>query len=120
MNNNCDDSDASGKDCDELILWILSTDISLSVCLTLLIFFILVLLSFSGTATFNKLTLWPYYFMMGFSVSSILQFVFSTLQMDNGTKAWLILINLTRTFTLYTAIGIQIFEWFNTYLQIMF
>ena len=84
MNNNCEASDASDKDHDELKLWILSIDVSLSVCLTLLIFFILVLLAFSGTATFNKLTLWPYYFMMGFSVSSILQFVFSALQMENG------------------------------------
>ena len=86
----------------------------------LMIFFILVLLAFSSTATFNKLTLWPYYFVMGFSVVSLLQFVLSALQLENGATEWLTLINLMRSFTIYTAIGIQIFEWFNTYLQIMF
>jgi hypothetical protein len=40
--------------------------------------------------------------------------------LKDEARDWLLLINNLRASTLYTAIGIQIFEWFNTYLQIMF
>ena len=58
--------------------------------------------------------------MMAFAVTGIVQFSPSILYLKDEARDWLLLFNNLRASTLYTAIGIQIFEWFNTYLQIMF
>lgn len=47
--------------CPEVIRWELSIATALSIILTLLIVATLFLLAYSTTATFNRLTLWPYY-----------------------------------------------------------
>ena len=48
-------------ECPEVIRWELSIATALSIILTLLIVATLFLLAYSTTATFNRLTLWPYY-----------------------------------------------------------
>jgi hypothetical protein len=56
FNVTCDNND-----CPEEIRWELSIATALSIILTLLIVATLFLLAYSTTATFNRLTLWPYY-----------------------------------------------------------
>jgi hypothetical protein len=50
------------------VLWELSINYTLSLLLMLIIVSILVVLNFSDTATFNKLTLWPYYLFLVYTI----------------------------------------------------
>lgn len=107
------------KDDEDLntILWYLSIDFTLSLQLVLIIIYILVILNFSKTATFNKLTLWPYYLMLVYSILASIQYSLGALGLTNN---WFTLLYVNIGNILNTGISVQIFEWFNTYLQIMF
>ena len=50
------------------VLWELSINYMLSLLLMLIIVSMLVVLNFSKTATFNKLTLWPYYLLLVYTI----------------------------------------------------
>ena len=65
--------------CNMEILWLLSCCCALSTILTLMIGVILVLLNYSKTATFNKLTLWPYYLLICWSALCYFQYIISAI-----------------------------------------
>ena len=108
------------EECPELIRWELCIGIALSILLTLLIVFLLVILAQSKTATFNKLTLWPYYLMMSYSILAACQYACSEPGIETDASDWVVLFSISKGNFLYLAVGVQIFEWFNTYMQIMF
>lgn len=96
----------------------LSTDIALYEITIVLIICILVVLKYSATATFNKLTLLPYYFMLLQSTLALVQY-YSTGLVGKDYKMVYIL-NMARANSIFAAIAIQTFEWLNTWFIISF
>lgn len=102
--------------CSEYVEWLLCTNISVSIVTTLYVTCLVVLLKFSKTATFNKLTLMPYYFIMGSSIFKMFQYLLTYSEFANLT----LIVNTIGSCCLVIAVFVQIFEWFNTWLSIKF
>jgi hypothetical protein len=60
--------------------------------------------------------------MMGYSTLAACQYASSVLGInsEHGAADWITLLSITKGNFLYFAVGVQTFEWFNTYRQIMF
>ena len=60
--------------------------------------------------------------MMGYSTLAVCQYASSVLGIysEHGAADWIVLLSITKGNFLYFAVGVQTFEWFNTFLQIMF
>jgi hypothetical protein len=101
----------------EAVDWLLSANISLSIVTTLSVTCLIVLLKFSKTATFNKLTLMPYYFIIAFSTLKLCQYL---LTYSNNFDILTLIVNTNASSCAVIAVLIQIFEWFNTWLSIKF
>lgn len=99
-------------------LWLVSMNIALQLILLLLIVCILVVINFSK-ATFNKLTLLPYFFLILYTIFAICQFATSYC-LDVGhsrLKNWLI---VNKVNFLDIGITFQVYEWLNTWLLIRY
>ena len=59
---------------------------------------------------------------MGYSTLAVCQYASSVLGIykEDGAADWIVLLSITKGNFLYFAVGLQTFEWFNTYRQIMF
>jgi len=100
-------------------VWLLSSNIAVQLCLLVLIICIVVVLKHSRTYTFNRLTLLPYYLLLGYSILAIAQFVVSAYHSDGNSRLTQ-LVNLNKVNFLYEAIAFQTYEWFNSCLVINF
>lgn len=96
----------------------LSVDIALYEFTALLIICILVVLKYSETATFNKLTLLPYYIQLVNSVLACVQYY--SLSLVGHSYNFVYVINQVRSDSIFAAVTIQTFEWLNTWLIISF
>ena len=86
--------------------------------LGLLVIYILVITKYSHSVTYNKLTLRPYQYLIGYSILSSAQFVVTAEVQSKGFHAYFI--NVNKINCIYAAFGYQIYEWFNAYLIMEF
>ena len=102
----------------ELEQWLECINFSLTFYLFILLVYIIVVLNFSERATFNKLTMLPYYTLFGFCFFGMVQF---SLQLEGREEdLFFTLIILNKVYFLSLAIYFQIFEWLNAWLLIRF
>ena len=66
----------------------------------------LVLLHFDKNATFNKLTLWPYYLLIAYATLCLFQYDFSASSISKEPDEWLTIVNISRSLCMYMAIGV--------------
>jgi hypothetical protein len=99
-------------------LYVISADFAFAFLLGLLVIFILTVLKYSQTASFNRLTLRPYYILIGYSILSCIQFVMTAEIQSRVIHTYFI--NVNKINCIYSAIGFQIYEWVNAYLIIDF
>jgi hypothetical protein len=93
--------------CQQKIEWLLSFDITISILLFLLIISLLVLLRFSQTATFNRLTLLPYYCLLFQSGLATFQYSINAATIDTQRQGrWMVLPNIIGADILNLAIAI--------------
>jgi hypothetical protein len=94
-------------------MYIISWDNSWVQLLAILILCIIVRIKYDSKATPNKLTLLPYYFLLGYCFFTFLQFSWSSY--CGFSFDLLGIINLNKQLCLNCAIAIQIFEFKNLY-----
>jgi len=100
-------------------VWLLSGNIAVQLCILVILICIIVLLKHQRTYTFNRLTLLPYYYLIGYSFFAIAQFVISPYHCD-GYSRLTQLVNQNKVNFLNFAVAFQAYEWFNTCLVINF
>ena len=95
-----------------MYVWPLNAALALDLLLAIFVVSIIVLLSFDDKATFNKLTMWPYFFMVGFCVADAVQLSF----MQFDTEKFLVYTISTcilKVAILSIAINVQVYEWLD-------
>lgn len=92
------------------------------ILLGILVTSLLVILQFDEKASFNKLTLLPYYLVLCYSVLGFLQQTFSFLfPAEAGIdESPLYLLNIAKVWFMFAAINFQSYEWINAWLIIDF
>lgn len=91
----------------EATIWLLSANFATSILLGLLIMGMIVVLRFDDKASFNKLSLLPYYFVIGYTITEALQFLGCDLFPSdaNVDENPLYLLNITKVWFIFTAIN---------------
>ena len=87
-----------------MVSWLINLDLATSILLMLTIISIVVIIVNDTKRSFNKLTLQPYYFMIGFCVLTVVENVSLNILWRNAS--WLAFINLNRANALFISIAI--------------
>lgn len=100
------------------IYYLACFDLSCLILLLVLLICLITLTLWSETVTKNKLTMTPYYAMIGYSTLAIIQFVICISVDSSPDLVEIVAIN--KLSCLFTAIFTQHFEWFHTWYLIRF
>ena len=102
-----------------MYVWPLNAALALDLLLAIFVVCIIVLLNYDDKATFNKLTMWPYFFMVGYCVLDAVQLSFMQFNPDNYFF-YTISTCILKVSILSLAINVQVYEWLDASLVIWY